>query len=121
MHVILLFALALLATACGPPRPLTPQVSYDYFCARCHGDDGKGDPRSVTLNPKLDLIASDMVKSGDRAAIRKRIVQGEGSMPGFQEKLAPHEIDDLVAYTLKRFGPDAEADGSVAASHADLQ
>jgi len=105
MRVISLLVFALLAAACGPPRPLTPEVSYDYFCARCHGDDGTGDPRTVGLNPKLDLIASDMITSRDRDAIRQRIVQGEGAMPGFREKLEPDEIDDLVAYTLERFGP----------------
>jgi mono/diheme cytochrome c family protein len=106
---MVLLGLALAAAACGPPRPLTPQASYDYFCARCHGDDGTGDPRTVGLNPKLDLIASDMIKSRDREAIRQRIVQGEGSMPGFQEKLEPHEVDELVAYTLERFGPQASS------------
>ncbi len=102
-----LLGLALCAVACGPPRPLTPQVSYDYFCARCHGDDGTGDPRTVGLNPKLDLLTSDMIESRDGTAIRQRIVQGEGAMPGFREKLEPHEIDELVAYTLERFGPKA--------------
>lgn len=106
-----LLGLVLLAAACGPPRPLTPQASYDYFCARCHGDDGTGDPRTVGLNPKLDLVASDMIKSRDREAIRKRVLQGEGAMPGFQEKLEPHEVDDLVAYTLERFGPSAPVEG----------
>lgn len=107
-----LLTLALLAAACGPPRPLTPEVSYDYFCARCHGDDGRGDSRAVKLNPKLDLLASEMVGDGDRDLVRQRIVEGKGSMPGFEDKLAPHEVDELVAYTLRRFG--AEADGRTA-------
>lgn len=109
--------LSLLMAACGPPRPLTPEVSYDYFCARCHGDDGTGDPKAVRLNPKLNLLTSEMIRDGDREVIRRRIVHGEGSMPGFADKLEPHEIDELVAYTLKRFGPsppppvDAPANG----------
>jgi len=101
--------LLLLAGACGPPRPLTPEVSYDYFCARCHGDDGTGDPKAVRLNPKLDLLTSEMIRSGDREQLRQRIVQGEGSMPGFEDKLEPREVDELVTYTLERFGPAAAA------------
>jgi len=118
LATIVLLGLALCAAACGPPRPLTPQASYDYFCARCHGDDGTGDPRTVGLNPKLDLLTSEMIKSRDRQAIHQRIVQGEGSMPGFSEKLEPHEIDDLVTYTLKRFGPSPGAADAVEAPDA---
>ncbi|MGD2116616.1 MAG: cytochrome c [Acidobacteriota bacterium] len=96
--------LVLVAAACGPPRPLTPEVSYDYFCARCHGDDGTGDPDAVKLNPKLDLLRAEMVREGDRELVRERIVEGKGSMPGFRDKLEPHEVEELVTYTLERFG-----------------
>ena len=87
--------------ACGPPDPFTPEAGYGYYCARCHGDDGAGDPRAVALNPKLDLVASEMVLRGDRELVRDRILQGKGAMPGFEKKLTPEEVEDLVDYTFE--------------------
>lgn len=97
--------LAFLAgTACGPRRPLTPPDAYHRYCARCHGDDGLGDPKAVRLNPKLDLVRSEMVRDGDLARVRERIENGRGAMPALKHKLSPEEIEALTAYTVERFG-----------------
>ncbi|HLE85330.1 MAG TPA: cytochrome c [Thermoanaerobaculia bacterium] len=93
-----------LAAGCGPRAPLPASEAYDRYCARCHGDDGRGDPKAVRLNPRLDLVRSLMVAEGEAELVRERIAEGRGAMPGFERKLAPGEIAGLTAYTLERFG-----------------
>lgn len=97
-----------LSGACGLREPLEPPEAYGTYCARCHGDDGLGDPKAVRLNPKLDLVGSEMVQEGDAALVRRRIAEGRGAMPGFERKLTAEEMDALTTYTLERFGPSPE-------------
>lgn len=95
---------ALLAVACGPD-PSTPEGLYYHQCARCHGVDATGNPRAAKKMEGLDLTVSEMIAAADREAVRERIVEGEGSMPPFGEKLTAAEIDVLVAYTLDLAAP----------------
>lgn len=101
-----LCGLALLPAACGPREPLPAPEAYDRFCARCHGDDGRGDPETVRLNPRLDLVASEMVRAGDRELVRERIAEGKGAMPALERKLVPGELEALTEYTIERFGAE---------------
>ncbi len=99
-----LLAVAFALGACGPKGPLPPAAAYDEYCARCHGDDGRGDPKMVRLKPKLDLVRSEMVLEGDFDLVRERIAEGEGTMPGFEAKLTPEELEGLTRWTVETFG-----------------
>lgn len=101
--VLGLLVLAVLA-GCGPREPLPAPEAYGRYCARCHGDDGRGDRKAVRLNPRLDLVRSEMVRDGDDALVRERIADGRGAMPGFERKLTAGEIEELTAYTIERYG-----------------
>lgn len=96
--------LSIAAGACGPREPLPPPEAYDRYCGRCHGDDGRGDPKAVRLNPKLDLVRSEMVRERDLERVRESLLVGRGAMPGFERKLSPEEIEALTEYTIERFG-----------------
>jgi hypothetical protein len=118
LRAVPLFGLALAAlvavvavVACGPKGPLSPPENYDEYCARCHGDDGRGDPKMVRLKPELDLVRSQMVQEGDLALVRQRIADGEGTMPGFEQKITPEELEALTLWTVERFGSASEASG----------
>ena len=82
-------------------RDLPAPELYERHCARCHGDRGQGVPRGLKLYPKLDLLASSMVWQGDRAAVRQRIAEGHGRMPGFKRRLTQEEIERLVDFTFQ--------------------
>jgi mono/diheme cytochrome c family protein len=97
---------ALWAAACGPPQDRTAKELYPEYCARCHGADGKGDPRNVNLYPALNLTQSKLVGRDARFMIYRRIAQGYGPMPGFAHRLSPVEIGRLTDYTTK-LGPAA--------------
>lgn len=98
----MLAALAVTAvlTGCARKNLTTPEL-YEAYCTRCHGDRGQGDPRSLTLYPHANLLASPMTLRGDRAAIRERIAEGYGPMPAFKRRLTSQEIERLVDYSLK--------------------
>lgn len=104
LRLLVPILLALTALSCGPREPLPAPEAYERFCARCHGDDGRGDPKAVRLNPALDLVRSRMVAEGDRERVRERIAEGKGAMPGLERKLVPGELEALTEYTVERFG-----------------
>ena len=95
--------LAVPLAACGP-RERNAAALYRGYCVRCHGADGRGDPRSIGLYPNLDLTSAPLVRHRVRGAIYNRIAEGYGPMPGFAHRLEPQEIEALVDYTL-RFAP----------------
>jgi mono/diheme cytochrome c family protein len=99
--LLLIAALPLSALSTGCGRPVTTPDQYDAYCARCHGDHGEGVAKSLKLYPNLDFAASPMMRRGDRAAVRQRIVEGHGPMPGFARRLTPAEIDRMVDFTFQ--------------------
>lgn len=96
---LLLLLLSLLG-GCGPKDRSAPAL-YKKYCARCHGAEGQGPKRPNKLYPYLSLLASPMVREGDRAAVRQQVVEGEGPMPSFRRRLTPDEVERLVDFTLK--------------------
>jgi mono/diheme cytochrome c family protein len=97
----LLLAL-LLSAACGPPAgSRTAEELYPKYCAKCHGADGKGDPRQVSLYPNLNLTTSKLVGPGAHLAVYTRIAQGYGPMPAFAHRLSADEMSHLADYSMK--------------------
>ena len=95
-------ALALSVAGCGAPTSGKSGAElYDEHCTRCHGADGRGDPRALSLSPNSDLTRSRFVRQRERGPIYLRITQGYGSMPGFAHKLERGDVDLLVDYVLE--------------------
>lgn len=88
-----------LSLACARDRS-APGL-YRSYCRRCHGAEGQGPDRKVKLYPYLDLRRSPMILRRDRAAVRQRIVEGHGPMPGFRRRLNPEELERLIDFTLR--------------------
>jgi mono/diheme cytochrome c family protein len=97
---ILLFAVVALLGGCARKNLSTPEL-YATYCARCHGDRGQGKGDNLELYPHLNLRTSPMALRGDRAAVRQRIAEGYGPMPGFQRRLTPQETERLIDFTLQ--------------------
>lgn len=90
-----------LFTACGPPTSgKSAGALWTEQCARCHGEDGRGDPRQLALAPTLDLTRSVMVKRRARGLIYQRIQQGYGAMPGFAHRLEQGDVELLIGFVL---------------------
>ncbi len=92
-----LFVLGVLIGGCEPTKKVrSGEILFAENCARCHGADGKGDPRILPLYPAADLTHSPMGAARERVLIHDRITRGYTTMPGFQGKLEPEEIGQLV-------------------------
>ncbi len=107
---LLLIPPAAILGGCAGDAPGGAEI-YSAQCARCHGADGKGDPRSVGLYPRLDLTTSRLVRAGStaRGAIYLRIADGYDAMPGFSAKLDTAAIETLIDYVLRL--PQGKASG----------
>lgn len=108
MGIATLALLAGLASCAPDPADRSPERLYERYCARCHGAEGEGNPRLE--KPNLDLRISTLLaesRDGERAEVTRRIAQGHESMPAFEKRLSPEEIDQLIDY-LFRFQPAAD-------------
>lgn len=91
------FALA----ACGPPTSGIPVAElWSANCVRCHADDGRGVRAQRALDPKLDLVASELVQRGERGLVYQRIAWGYAGMPGFAHKLEQGDLELLTQFVL---------------------
>ncbi|MFN7941971.1 MAG: cytochrome c [Thermoanaerobaculia bacterium] len=94
-----------LGAACGSPTSGVPvERLWAEHCVRCHGEDGRGDPRRLAFDPAVDLLRSRLVADRAQGLIFQRIAQGNGGMPAFAYKLERGDIEMLVQYVLERFG-----------------
>lgn len=84
----LLLALPTLALA-GPPE--SGQKLFAFYCARCHGKDGR-----LGLNGAHDLTKSNLNTMGRTYLV----TSGMGKMPAFSKELTADEIQRVVAYSL---------------------
>lgn len=94
----------LLSTA----RPVHADASLDFkiFCARCHGDNGKGDgPDGATLSTKPQDFADCGAMSKLTEQVIFKAIKGGGSsvglsaeMPAWGEGLSDGQIRALAQY-----------------------
>jgi mono/diheme cytochrome c family protein len=90
-----------LAAACGPPTSGVPVAElWAANCVRCHAQDGRGIPGQRALEPRLDLVASELVRGGERGLVYQRIAWGYAGMPGFSHKLEQGDLELLTQYVL---------------------
>lgn len=111
------FVLAALAVAvfvlAGPRLAEAQEVKqiFDFYCAQCHGFEGKGNGPNVTedfaTNPRNFTNAEEMSKLSD-ADIRNVILDGGPSMskselmPPWSQTLTEEQVAMLVVY-LREF------------------
>ena len=103
--VALLCAIGLLSAA--PARAADGEQLYKFYCAQCHGLQGKGDGPNVTkdfpVDPRNFTKADEMNKLSD-ADIRNVVMDGgpvadkSPMMPPWGKTLSKAEVDALVKH-----------------------
>src|SRR5947209_15502867 len=87
------------------------KATFEQFCAKCHGADGKAQTKmgkkSHATNftrPKWQARTTDdeIVKAITEGVVEK----GKRLMPSFKEKVSADQVQALVLY-LRAFGPPA--------------
>ncbi|MBQ63181.1 MAG: cytochrome C [Gammaproteobacteria bacterium] len=100
----LLISLLLMAVAANASAT-QPNEVYNYYCAQCHGSDGKGNGPNVTkdfaTDPRDFTKVEDMQKLSDED-IRNVILNGgvavskSSLMPAWSGTLSDEDVDGLV-------------------------
>jgi mono/diheme cytochrome c family protein len=87
-------------------RAYSGKSAYSMTCAKCHGEDGKGDSAADKFfDSKIPHLVSAEVQKKSDDELRKQITQGSGKMPpvevdeaGFRHGLPPQYVDAVIAY-----------------------
>ncbi len=110
-----LFVLAAAVLACVPLVPQVAQAAeaeqlFRFYCAQCHGLEGKGDGPNVSkdfpVDPRNFTNADEMAKLSD-ADIKNVVIDGGPSaskspmMPPWGKTLTEEEVDSLVQHLRK--------------------
>jgi len=106
--LLLLPLLALASTALAAPNG---KVTFETYCAACHGLQGRGDgPASASLQPKPRNFTDQTWWEGrENAAIVAVVTKGGAAnglsplMPAWGGALKDKEIDAVVAYLRSNF------------------
>ncbi|OQZ02544.1 MAG: hypothetical protein B6D34_10765 [Candidatus Brocadia sp. UTAMX1] len=77
-----------------------PKKLFEYHCATCHGENGKGTKRGHEL--KVPNFADPEWQSTKKdEEILNSITNGKNKMPRWSDKLKPVEIQVLAGYVRK--------------------
>jgi cytochrome c5 len=105
-------SLGLIGTSLDMRRSYSGKTVYGLTCARCHGDNGKGNPEADKFyGLTIPRLSSAAVQGMSDAQIRLQITQGGSAMPpveieesGFKHRLPPQDVEAVIAYvrTLKQ-------------------
>ncbi|GAN33406.1 MAG: cytochrome c [Candidatus Brocadia sp. AMX2] len=79
---------------------INPKKLFEYHCATCHGENGKGTKRGRELKAP-DLADSDWQAQKKDEEILNSIINGKNKMPRWSDKLKPEEIQALAGYVRK--------------------
>lgn len=71
---------------------------YEQHCVLCHGDDGNGGPLSAAL---VDIVPFAFEEDQAPAELVEVILQGQGSMQGWQGIVTSDEATDIAGYILQ--------------------
>lgn len=103
--------LGISGTSLDMSRTYSGKTAYSLTCARCHGENGKGNPEADKFfGVKIPRLTSAEVQGKSDAQLKLIISQGTSVMPpveidesGFRHRLPPQDVDAVVAYlrTLK--------------------
>ena len=91
------------AESISPEMLSRTRMTFNEKCARCHGEDGRGEtPSGDTLGvPNFTDEKFWKEEKGDERFINS-ITNGKEAMPAFGKKLSKQEISALVVY-VRRF------------------
>jgi mono/diheme cytochrome c family protein len=91
-------ALAACSSSETPATPTDPVLAegqriYNRNCASCHGSSGQGGG----IGPRLaGRVSEDFPDIADQEQF---IADGKDSMPGFEDRLTPEQIEAVARYT----------------------
>ena len=81
-----------------------PSATFLEYCAKCHGEDGKGQtPKGKQLMAR-DFTDAEWQSAKSDADLVKTVTKGGEDMPSFGKKLTQEQIESLVKDDVRGFG-----------------
>lgn len=85
-----------------------PSALYKEYCAKCHGEDGKGNtPKGKQLMAK-DFTDADWHEDETDEELIEVVTEGHDDMPAFGKKLTKEQIESLVKKDVRGFAKKSE-------------
>ena len=106
MKKLLVLSALVLSTSLGAAYAADAEANYKQLCAKCHGEDGKGDTKmgkKLGIKDYTDAKVQAELKDDEMAkAITGGIKDkaGKEKMKAYSD-LTPAEVQDLVAHIRK--------------------
>ena len=110
LTIVAALALVVAAAAGAPASAVETEKVFKFYCAQCHGLEGKGDGPNATedlkVSPRNFTNAKEMEKLSD-ADLKNVILDGGPAlskspiMPPWSETLSEEEVDALVGHLRK--------------------
>ncbi|HLL14360.1 MAG TPA: cytochrome c [Pyrinomonadaceae bacterium] len=95
------------------------RATYNAACIRCHRESGEGGATDMgdggTL--KVPSFKSGHGLNHTDAQFARQIAKGGDGMPGFEKRLTPEQIGDLVRFIRREFQAGLLKDGAPQPSH----
>ncbi|HYT32539.1 MAG TPA: cytochrome c [Thermoanaerobaculia bacterium] len=80
-----------------------PSALFKEYCAKCHGEDGRGQtPKGKQLNAR-DFTDIQFQSDKTDADLIKIVTKGGEDMPAFGKKLTKEQIESLVKDDVRGF------------------
>ncbi len=102
---VLFASLAFAAAVSAPARDKEghPSALFVEYCAKCHGEDGKGQtPKGKQLKAR-DFTDGEFQANKSDADLIKQVTKGGEQMPAFGKKLSAEQIEKLVKEDVRGF------------------
>ena len=95
----------------GPAVAVEPAVIYARNCARCHGNDGRGDAEIRKTMPNVrDFHDPAFLARANTYTIVSVMMAGKGQMPAFGKSLSVPKMQALSGY-VRRLGAGSAPPG----------
>jgi mono/diheme cytochrome c family protein len=82
----------IIITPCAAQDAAVGRTLYGRLCVHCHGPN--------MVNPGISSFDLRRFPQDDKARFVNSVTKGKGSMPPFDGKIAPEEIENLWAYVV---------------------
>lgn len=80
-----------------------PSELFREYCAKCHGEDGKGQtPKGKQLSAR-DFTDAEWQAEETDAEFIEAVTEGKDDMPPFGKKLTREQIEGLVKHDVRGF------------------
>ena len=82
-----------------------PSETFEKYCAKCHGSDGKAQTQRGQQLKAQDFTDSEFQAEESDSSLIEAVTDGKDDMPPFGKKLSKEEIEKLVKFDVRGFAP----------------